>query len=122
MKITKIENGIQIDFDTPVKIEKIGEEEITLSDGTTIQSHHDGDCCEHHWADFSTLEINPDHSLPFTTLTLKKVDGMGFLMNKMLINCYGNNNGWYSSNLDLIIDNGPLNYIWDISECQEISG
>ena len=35
---------------------KYTEERATFRDGTYLESHHDQDCCEHHWLDFSTLK------------------------------------------------------------------
>lgn len=118
-EIIKKEKGIEVIFDRQVTIVKIEEESIELSDGTNIYSFHDQDCCEHHWADFSVLEVNPDHKNPFDKLDFKGVEGLGFLMNGMLVNGYGDNNGYYSSNLDLVVTDGNTVYEWDISDYQE---
>lgn len=39
------------------KIIKIDGEQVVFDDGHTLQSEHSSDCCEHHWLDFSGLEL-----------------------------------------------------------------
>lgn len=103
-----------------VTILKINDESIELSNGMEIASHHDQDCCEHVYADFSLIELSDKKDIEFSEILIKKVDGLGFLFNGILINCYNSQNGYYSSDLELIcIKDGKKVFAMDISRCCE---
>lgn len=124
-----------------MKIEKWDDNYIWFTDGTTISYEHDADCCEFNWADFSVLEIFYQDE-EFDDFEIIPVDGCGFLLSlklpkhdkwlfsdyiltkKIFIPCYSDQNGYYSSDLTIIIrgPEGKPEYInldceWRDSEC-----
>lgn len=124
-----------------MKIVTIEDEKLIFDDGSVLMSTHDQDCCEWHWLDFSIMKL---YNVGVTTgkpidiyqqefdfshgVTFKKVEDIGIILldaeeNKYLICGYGNNNGYYGTNLDLVyIDpSGQEVCSYDITECQEVS-
>ena len=89
-------------FKTPVKIKSTSLEELVFSDGSKLLSDHSADCCECNYADFTSLDDSPILNQVFTTLTFEKVDGYGFKMNGYMVNCYSEQNGYYSSDVDIL--------------------
>jgi hypothetical protein len=89
---------------------------IKVDDGVISLSYeHDQDCCESVYADFGVINYYKDLIVgkEFHELIIKSVKDMGFLvcfMNdygdraKVFIPCYNEQNGYYSSNLELIIN------------------
>lgn len=121
------------------KITEIKSDAIIFDDGYVMTSDHCSDCCEHHWLDFSNLatcnigtvtgkSINIyEQEFDFSNgINFRKVEGVGILLydtegNKYLINGYGKNNGYYGTDIDLVLYKGRmLKYEYDVSECQEI--
>jgi len=105
---------------------------IVFSSGYTLTTHHESDCCEHHYwsltdlslSDFDELEFDLDDDNFFT-----RIEGYGISLNPIngfpiRIPGYGANNGYYSNNLSLILSNGDKTIReYDITECQiEIEG
>lgn len=90
---------------------------IKFDNGLELWDHHDQDCCESVYADFSVADsyncIAGDKSvydLDFDDKTLldtiERVCGEGFNLfdregNSVFIPCYNVQNGWYSSDLSL---------------------
>lgn len=125
-----------------MKIAYIYELAIGFTNGFSLESYHEYDCSESHWLDFSIMEtynldtktgqtINIyDREFDFSNgIPFERVDGMGIMLidttgNKYLINGYGKNSGWYSSELELqfVDQNGEIFYSEDVSECQELRG
>lgn len=140
MKITEISNQYGILFDN----------------GKILDVVHWSDCCEDHWADLSVLEsynistttgketdiYTPDFS--GTPDMIQPIEDLGFNLvatngDKFFVPCYGENNGYYSTNLTLQFGewygepeeqkDGRILYqnTWhsdfeiDLSECQDIS-
>ena len=119
-------NDLTADIHRVVSSER---EQITLDDGSTIESNHDADCCEHHWLDFS--EAARDGELIGLDLDLsgewfRRVDGYGIELlpamgdrHPVRVPGYGSNNGYYGSNIELILRRPTgERHIWDVSECQ----
>ena len=80
-----------------------------------IGQNHDQDCCENVYADFEQIKyyIKEISSKKVEEMIIKSVDGMGFIIElwfdygngeKIFIPCYNYQNGYYSSNLELIIE------------------
>lgn len=123
---------------TALKIVSIHEEWLEFENGLTLEGSHTQDCCESHWLDFGALShnnfigkngervdlfnqtFNFKNGIPF-----KKVKGVGIMLydtddNNYLVCGYGDNNGYYSSDLTLLCaDKGHIIYEEDITECQD---
>ena len=112
-----------------VKVIKIDSESLTFDNGVILDSAHDTDCCERHYLDLSDLTIEDFHGLEFDISTddfFERIDGYGIALKPLnghpvRIPGYGYNNGYYSSQLDLILSDGDrFSKLYDISECQVI--
>jgi len=121
-------------------ITEIGDDYIKFSNGTILKSIHDQECCECHWLDFSVMKF---YNVATTTgkeldiyktkfdfskgIPFEKVEGMGILLidtngNKFLVNGYGENNGYYGNNINLIYSFNNMPIYWaDVSKCQKIN-
>ena len=96
---------------------------IYFEDGTNINiaDHHNDDCYESVYADFSIMQYyNNIIGNIYTTFSIYGIKGMGFVMkfgeyDKILIPCYNIQNGYYSSNLTLSINGTEI----DISNLVE---
>jgi len=111
------------------KIVNISHDTIVFDDGHSLYAYHDRDCCEDHWLQFDYVDIadveglefdlNPDGSF------FERVDGYGIRLmstngHAVSIPGYGSNNGYYSSNITLVLvrpDDTSLK--WEVSECQQ---
>lgn len=111
-----------------LKVVKVGNESIEFDNGITLASNHDSDCCESHYLSFGDLTIDDFNGLEFDLSNedfFKRVDGYGIELipkvgHPVRIPGYGYNNGYYSSNLDLVISGKGFTKTFDISECQVI--
>lgn len=100
---------------------------IVFSNGSQLYSQHEQDCCEDHWLDFSQIKIEDFDKLLFDLSSdnfFSKIDGYGIELNpvngwSVKIPGYGSNNGYYSSELTLVLSNSKEQRFFDISECQE---
>jgi len=111
---------------------------IIFDNGLELLSYHSQDCCEFHelyfhdlrlyfhdlsLADFDGLEFDLS-----TDAFFKRVDGYGIELlpihgHPVRVAGHGYNNGYYSSQLDLILTNGKdFTKTFDITECQNIEG
>ena len=111
---------------------KITEDELTFSDGSTLYSYHEQDCCESHYLDFSDLTLEDFKGLEFDISEdnfFRKVEGYGIELLPLAgwpirVPGYGYNNGYYSTDLTLILSDNlrgnPTTKRFDISECQTI--
>ena len=113
-----------------VKIESVTLEKIKLSDGSTITSDHDKDCCEYHWLDFAETLKDGDAlgmTLDLDGTWFREVPGYGIELipaapdrHPIRVPGYGSNNGYYGSNIDLVLTSpGGKRQTWDVSECQD---
>lgn len=115
-----------------VKVSSVGKESITFENGFTLISDHDQDCCESHYLDFEHLSIGDFEGLEFDLsgdLWFSRIPDYGIALNPInghpvRIPGYGYNNGYYSSNLSLLVYNesGEIHKQYDITECQEDKG
>lgn len=131
-----------------MKITGWDDENIYFSDGSKITYTHEQDCCEVNYADFSVLDIFYDKENPveFESYNIKAVDE-GFLLYlngdplskqfdilflctelifstakaKIFIPCYSEQNGYYSSSVNIIVNDAKGNVVdRDLVDCEEI--
>jgi hypothetical protein len=113
-----------------IKITKIENEQLEFDDGTKLYSHHDQDCCESHYLSFEHITLGEVAELEFDFSNddfFKKIDGYGIELipvkgHPVRVPGYGYNNGYYGSDLILIVDVGATQKKYDVSECQVIEG
>lgn len=104
-----------------MKIVSITDEEIKFDNGYILQYYHEQDCCENVYADFSVLKNYNVSTVTGKNIDIKEIDfeenldnlvqgieGQGFNMiskieEKFFVPCYNEQNGYYSSNLKLIL-------------------
>jgi len=112
-----------------VKVIKIMSDSIEFDNGITLSSDHNQDCCEHHYLSFDDLTDEDFEGLEFDLTKDKffeRIEGYGIQLNPISghpvrLPGYGSNNGYYSSNLDLVLSDGnKVVKTFDISECQVI--
>ena len=114
-----------------LKVVKVGSDSLEFDNGIKLYSEHYRDCCESHYLSFEDLTIEDFDGLLFDLssddfferivdygIALKPING-----HPIRIPGYGSNNGYYSSDLTLMItDNNEFTKVYDISECQYIEG
>lgn len=114
---------------TRLKVIRVNAESILFEYGIELSSYHESDCCESHYLSFADLSLDDFDGLEFDLSDdtfFNRIDGYGIELIPIKgftvkVPGYGSNNGYYSSNLDLIItDNKAINRTFDISECQDI--
>lgn len=112
-----------------MKVVEINNERIIFEDGTMVYSDHNQDCCESHWLDFEHIKLEDFDGLDFDLTNdnfFTRIEGYGISLNPtngfpVRIAGYGSNNGYYSDNLDLVVDNGRSRKVYNITECQVIN-
>ena len=113
-----------------VKVVSIGDESLTFDNGVVLYSKHDSECCESHYLCFADLTIADFEGLEFDISNdnfFERIAGYGIALKPLnghpvRIPGYGYNNGYYSSQLDLILKGDGFEKVYDISDCQEIEG
>lgn len=111
------------------KVVRVGSFGITFDNGAELSSCHNRDCCESHELYFQDLSLADFEGLEFDLSNdnfFKRVDGYGIELlpihgHPVRVAGHGYNNGYYSSNMDLLLTNGYETKTFDISECQDIS-
>mgnify|MGYP003393157632 CR=1 FL=1 len=114
------------EFDGAVKVSV--EDQIVKIGDLTIEAHHSSDCCEYVYADFSPLELQESELNNFCIkrIEIKAVEEMGLIFffyqdggapdrMGLLVNCYNEQNGYYSSNLSLLIKHNKSEQRIDVS-------
>jgi hypothetical protein len=102
---------------------------LLFDDGTKLYGEHDQDCCECHYLDFEHLELSDFDGLEFDLSNesfFERVSGYGIrLLPKnglpIAVPGYGSNNGYYSSNIRLVVCKDGCFTDYDVTECQDIS-
>lgn len=115
--------------DNPMRIKRVYEEGIIFDNGATLESFHDQDCCESHYADFSSIigQGWEDKDFPenLSSLIVKseipdeKTNDYGDVWrsffqiqdkqgNKYTLTIYNSNNGYYGTGVALILTNGKF--------------
>lgn len=99
-----------------MKIKEITSEAIIFDNGNTIFYDHYNDCCEYNYADFKQLDdlgrnYDFDEDLKFEV-----VDECGFRFGDsrrmFYIPCYSEQNGYYSSDVDIYYDDDKVLSVW----------
>lgn len=102
---------------------------IMFDNGVFLASNHEQDCCESHYLDFTHITMDDFDGLEFDLTSddfFERVDGYGIALKPIAghpvrIPGYGYNNGYYSSQLDLVLNDGKgFSKVFDITECQDI--
>ena len=113
-----------------LKAVKIDSDSLEFDNGMILYSSHDQECGEIHYLSFSDLTLDDFNGLEFDLSNddfFERVECYGIALkpkngHPIRIPGYGLNNGYYSSDLDLIISNtdGRGTYRqYDITECQD---
>lgn len=99
-----------------MKILRVEEERIIFDNGDTITFSHEQDCCEWNYADFSILTpnvINYDFDFSYP-LQFEKIDELGFKFGSngrwIFIPCYSEQNGYYTSEIDIYYTHNERTY------------
>ena len=87
-------------LDENIKIHYITDERIVFTDESYIYCEHQADCCENNYADFSSIMDSIIDGQELNTIEIEYNDN-GFLLNGQLVNCYSEQNGYYSTGLDV---------------------
>jgi hypothetical protein len=113
-----------------LQVVEVLSEGIKFNDGTILKSDHDRDCCEHHWLAFDELSIDDFEGLVFDISGdnfFNKIEEYGIEIlpingHPVRIAGHGYNNGYYSTNIDLLVIDGSGDVVktYDVSECQVI--
>lgn len=103
---------------------------IYFDNGMSLTSEHWTECCEHHYLSFNDLDMKDFKGLEFN-LDLedgnffKRIAGYGIELVpingwSVKIPGYGDNNGYYSENINLVLKDANDNVLqdWDVTECQ----
>jgi hypothetical protein len=114
-----------------LKVTEIQQEGLVFDDGTKLYSNHDQDRCEGHWlstedlklADFEGLNFDLSGDSFFNRLDNYGIELIPVHGHSVKIPGYGSNNGYYSANLTLVLENekAGLRKEYDITECQVIN-
>ena len=110
-----------------LKVIKLDSDSLEFDNGLTLTSEHDSDCCERHYLSLSDLTLEDFEGLEFDLTNdnfFKRIEGYGIELipitgHSVKIPGYGNNNGYYSCNLDLTISGSGYSKTFDITECQD---
>ena len=113
-----------------LKVIKVDSDILEFDNGIKLCSHHDQDCCESHYLSMSDLSLDDFEGLEFDLTTddfFIRINDYGIALlpingHPVRIPGYASNNGYYSSNLDLIVSDGKsFTKTFDISSCQDYS-
>jgi len=113
--------------------DKEGEEIIIVLEDEKeikISAYHSQDCCENVYAEFNVIKYQKEDIIgkEYKELVIKSVDELGFILcfyrdweesEKVFIPCYNEQNGYYSSELELIINYDGVKTKIDITEYVE---
>lgn len=111
-----------------IKVIKVNDLGIEFDNGVVLDSDHYQDCCENHYLSFDDLTIRDFEGLYFDLSNgnfFKGIEDYGVELiplkgHSIKVPGYGQNNGYYSSNLDLCLTlKGKLLKSYDITDCQE---
>ena len=113
------------------KVISINSDSITFDNNTTLTFHPDQDCCENHYLSLSDLTLDDFNGLEFDLTSddfCERLEGYGIALKPLKgfpisIPGYWNNNGYYSSDLEIVLSNEDNNFlkVFDISKCQDIN-
>lgn len=110
-----------------LKVVKVTSDAIVFEDGVELSSYHDQDCCESHELTLGDLDLSDFEGLEFDLSGdgfFNRIPDYGIELipihgHSVKIPGHGNNNGYYSDNLNLIVcKEGKEVKSYDITECQ----
>jgi hypothetical protein len=113
------------------KVVEVDDTSLVFENGMVLTSDHRQDCCEDHYLSFSDLTIDDFARLEFDLTDdsfFERIEGYGIALkpvsgSPVRIPGYGSNNGYYSSNLSLVLSSKMGHQvIFGIEECQVIDG
>lgn len=112
-----------------VRVTSLDDDGLTFDDGTKLYSDHTPDCCEHHYLSFADLTLEDFEGLEFDLSSdtfFEKVEDYGIRLlpvngQPVSVPGYGYNNGYYSSDLALVLTKDGKDTTFDVSECQVVS-
>jgi hypothetical protein len=106
---------------------KVDSDSLEFDNGVVLTYDHDRECCESHYLSFEDLKLDDFEGLEFDLSNdnfFQRVEGYGIHLkpvkgHSIHIPGYGYNNGYYSDNLVLVVED-PNSSIrtYDITECQ----
>lgn len=110
------------------KVTKVTSDFIEFNNEVQLFSDHRQDCCESHYLDFSNITLADFEGLEFDLSGedfFERIEDFGIALKPVVgfpvrIPGYGYNNGYYSSNLSLILKGTNSEKRFDITECQVI--
>lgn len=111
-----------------LKVIKVDQYGIEFDNGVKLYSNHEQDCCEHHYLSFDNITLSDFEGLEFDisdNTFFNRIEGYGIELvpihgHSIKIAGYASNNGYYSSNLSLVLENGEGFYqSFNITECQD---
>lgn len=111
-----------------LKVVSVQSEKIIFEGGIELYSDHTPDCCEYHELTLSDLTIEDFEGLEFDLSSdsfFKRIPDYGIELipikgHSVKIPGHGSNNGYYSDQLDLVIEGKDFTRTYDITDCQEI--
>lgn len=102
---------------------------IEFNNGIKLFSYHLPECCEHHYLSLADLTMSDFEGLEFDLSNdnfFDRIVGYGIALKPIngypvRIPGYGSNNGYYSTDLTLVLTNGnDFARSYSITECQDI--
>jgi len=106
---------------------KIDSEYIEFDNGIKLFSEHEQDCCESHYLSFADLTLEDFKGMEFNLDKddfFERIEGYGIALKPLnnfpvRIPGYASNNGYYSSQLELCLQDGKgFEKTFDITKCQ----
>jgi hypothetical protein len=87
--------------------------DLVFTNGWTISTSHCQDCCEHNYADWSSLDDTGFYDEEFLedNFWVDKWEG-GFRINRYAVNCYSDQSGYYSTDLDISLIDKDGKRLW----------
>ena len=110
-----------------LKVVKVDSDSLEFDNGVKLYSFHNQDCCESHYLDFEHITVEDFSGLEFDLTNddfFERIEDYGIALKpvsgfSVKIPGYGSNNGYYSSDMQLIVTNDKdFRKEYDISECQ----
>lgn len=96
-----------------MKISEVNSNYIKFDNGSLITYEHERDCCEWNYADFEQIEKEALQTVFDEDIIFEIVEGSGFRFGSkgthmFFIPCYSDQNGYYSSDIDIYFNNKPV--------------
>lgn len=112
-----------------MKVVEVSDKGLVFDNGYWLYDDHQQDCCESHYLDWNYISLEDFEGLSFDLDSddfFERIEGYGIALKPLngfpiRIAGYGFNNGYYSSNLSLIVERGGDKKRFSIGECQNIN-